>query len=169
VGKALIAAAGYMGTPMWGVALLWLGQNDRHARIALAVIGVLLGLTSVAFIANSFGQVAIGTTGLVIAGAGLFFPGRAAAYLCNFVAAQACVGALVDIRVLYRPFLVVDGQQRGSDAHQMADATFGTTDRWAIWLWATIWLIWALALLFVAIRLASRRARQQSDPPMPAQ
>jgi hypothetical protein len=158
VGKAFIAAAGYMGTPVWGVVLLWVAQEGRQARIALAVIGLLLGITAVFVIANSFGQIAIGTTALVIAGAGLFLPGRAAAYLCNFIAAQACIGALVDIRVLYRPFLVVDGQQRGSDAHQMADATFGTTDRWAIWLWATIWLVWALALLFVAIRVSSKRA-----------
>jgi hypothetical protein len=160
IGKGFIAAAGYMGTPLWGVGLLWVGQNQRHARIALAVIGLLLGSTAVLFIANSFGQIAIGITALVIAGAGLFLPGRAAAYVTNFIAAQACIGALVDIRVLYRPFLVVDGQQRGSDAHQMAEATFGTSDRWAIWVWATIWLVWSLALLFVAIKLAARRAQR---------
>ena len=31
---------------------------------------------------------------------------------------------------------------------------------WAIWFWATAWLAWSLALLFVALRLARRRARR---------
>jgi len=159
-GKALIAAAGYMGTPLWGVVLLWLGQDPRTARRALVVIGVLLGITAALFIANSFGQRSVGVLAVTLCAAGLFLPGRIAAYLCNFIAAQACIGALVDIRVLYRPFLVVDGQQRGSDAHQMAEATFGTSERWAIVFWASAWLVWALALLFVAIRLAARRARK---------
>ena len=163
LGKGLIAAAGYMGTPLWGVVLLWLGQEDRSARRALAVVGLLLGISAVVFIANPFGQVAIGVTALVVAGAGIFAPGRAAVLLCNFVAAQACIGALVDIRVLYRPFLVVAGQERGSDAHQMASATFGHTQPWAIWFWASIWLVWSLAILFVALKLAQRRSERLSE------
>jgi hypothetical protein len=165
VGKGLIAAAGYMGTPLWGVALLWLGQDQRSARRALAVVGLLLAITAVAFIANPFGQVAIGIMALVVVGAGLFLPGHWAALLCNFVAAQACIGALVDIRVLYRPFLVVAGEERGSDAHQMASATFGHTQPWAIWFWASVWLLWSLALLFVALKLAQRRAGKLSGSP----
>lgn len=162
VGKGLIAAAGYMGTPLWGVALLWLGQDEKTARRALAALGVLLGATATLFIANRFGQIALGATALVIAAAGMFLPARFAAILCNFVAAQACIGALVDIRVLYRPFLVVDGQQRGSDAHQMAEATFGHTAPWTIWFWASVWLVWSLALFYLALVLATRRARNLS-------
>jgi hypothetical protein len=157
-GRALIAAAGYMGTPLWGVVLLWLGQSEVYARRCLAVVGFLLGLTTAMFVANRFGQITLGITALVVVGAGIFVPGRVAAMLCNFIAAQACIGALVDIRVLYRPFLVVDGHERGSDAHQMAAATFGTSEPWAIWFWATAWLVWSLALLYVALRLARRRA-----------
>jgi len=163
-GRAMIAAAGYMGTPLWGVALLWLGQAERTARHALAIVGLMLGITTTLFVANHFGQIALGTTALVIVAAGLFLPGRLASLLCNFIAAQACIGALVDIRVLYRPFLVVDGLERGSDAHQMAAATFGSSEPWAIWFWATAWLVWSLALLFVALRLARRHARKLISP-----
>jgi hypothetical protein len=166
IGKGLIAAAGYMGTPLWGVAMLWLGQDVRSARRALAVVGLLLAITAVAFIANQFGQVAVGSMSLVVVGAGMFLPGRWAMMLCNFIAAQACIGALVDIRVLYRPFLVVAGEERGSDAHQMASATFGHTEPWAIWFWASIWLLWSLALLFTAITLAQRRNERLSESPV---
>lgn len=159
LGKGLIAAAGYMGTPLWGVVLLWLGQDANAARRALAIVGLLLGITAGLFIANPFGQVAIGATSIVAVAAALFLPDRPAVLLCNFVAAQACIGAVVDIRVLYRPFLVVDGVERGSDAHQMAQAVFGHAEPWAIWLWASAWLVWSLAILYVALVLAARRAR----------
>lgn len=159
IGKALIAAAGYMGTPLWGVAMLWTGQDPRGARRALAVIGALMAVTVLLFLANSFGQVAIGLTAAVTLAVALLVRGRAAVVLCNLIAAQAIVGAVVDIRVLYRPVLVVNGKVHGSDAHQMAEATFGTSDKWAIWCWATVWLVWSLALLFGALVLAQRRAR----------
>jgi hypothetical protein len=162
VGKTMIAAAGYMGTPLWGVLLLWVGQDPRGARRALGIVAVLLGVTAGLFIANPFGQAAIGVTALVVCAAALFLPARWVVLLCNFIAAQACIGAVVDIRVLYRPFLVVDGEERGSDAHQMAEATFGTDARWAIWFWASVWLLWALAILFGALVLARRRAAQLS-------
>jgi len=159
LGRALIAAAGYMGTPLWGVVLLWMGQSERTARAALAVVGLLVGVTTTLFVANRFGQVALGVTAVVVASAAVLLPARAAALLCSFVAAQACIGALVDIRVLYRPILVVDGHERGSDAHQMAAATFGTSEPWAIWFWATAWLLWSLGILFLALRLARRHAQ----------
>jgi hypothetical protein len=164
IGKALIAAAGYMGTPLWGVVLLWVGQDERGARRALAVVSLLLGATAALFIANRFGQASIGATALVVCGAALFLPDRWIVLLCNFIAAQACIGAVVDIRVLYRPFLVVDGQERGSDAHQMAEATFGTSEPWAIWVWASTWLVWSLAILFVALVVARRRAHRLAAP-----
>lgn len=157
-GAGAIAAAGYMGTPLWGVALVWFGQREHVARRALLAIGAVLGATTVLFLANRFGQVALGVTAAVTLVAGLALPGRGAVLLCNFLAAQACVGAVVDIRVLYRPTLVVNGEERGSDAHQMALATFGTSEPWAIWVWASVWLAWSLAILFVALRLAARRA-----------
>jgi len=156
-GEAAIAAAGYMGTPLWGVVLLWLGQETRRARWALGVVGALVGITAALFLANHFGQVTLGATAAVVIASALLLPGRWATLLCNLIAAQACIGALVDIRVLYRPVLVVNGQERGSDAGQMASVCdFGLSTTHAIWLWATIWLAWSMALLFVAMKLASR-------------
>lgn len=165
IGRAAIAAAGYMGTPLWGAVLLWLGQSERSARRALSIMGLLMATTAVLFVANRFGQVAIGAAGTVIVGAAFFLRDRWVVLLCNFIAAQACVGAVVDIRVLYRPFLVVDGEERGSDAHQMAQATFGTDEPWAVWVWASVWLVWALAALFVALLLATHHARSLARAP----
>src|SRR5215467_10697664 len=83
----------------------------------------------------------------------------------HFLAAQACCNALLDIRVLLRPSQVVGGKVAGaSDAHNMAAATFGTTATWAVWTWAIVWLLWSLAVLYVALRVSGSRALAQVMP-----
>ena len=92
-------------------------------------------------------------------------PGRWRVMVAHFLAAQACVNALLDIRVLLRPSQVVDGQfARHSDAHNMATATFGTDADWAVWFWAIAWLVWSLAVVFVALRVSGSRAWRSASP-----
>ena len=157
--RALIAAAGYMGTPAWGVLILSASRTARGARATLAMLGLLLALSTAAVVSNEFGQIAIASTGAVALLVAAALPGRAVVLAAHVVAAQACINAVVDIRVLFRPTLVVDGKAvRDSDAHAMANASFGTSDDWAVWLWAAIWLAWSLALLFAVFRIVKRRA-----------
>jgi hypothetical protein len=157
-GQALIAAAGYMGTPLWGVALLAASRTVRGARWALATGGVLLLSSTILVVANQFGQVALTTTGAVVVLGAFALPDRWTQIASHVLAAQACINAVVDIRVLYRPTLYINGKAvRDSDAHAMASATFGTDANWAVWLWASIWIAWSLALLFWVFRVIHRR------------
>ncbi len=154
---ALIAAAGYMGTPLWGVALLGASATVRGARAALATGGVLM-LLSVLVVSNQFGQAALGMTGAATVVVAAALPARWVRLAAHMLAAQACINAVVDIRVLFRPTLYVDGKAvRDSDAHAMALSSFGTDANWAVWLWAAIWLAWSLALLFAVFVVVKRR------------
>jgi hypothetical protein len=175
---AIIAAAGYMGTPLWGAALLVITPAARSARIAMLVLGALLGLSAVTVVAapagDAFGPWAIGMIGATFAVAAIALPGRWRVAVAHFVAAQACVNALLDIRVLLRPAQVVNGLEAGaSDAHTMAATTFGTTALWAVWFWAVVWLVWSLAILYVALRVSGSQAlarvvpfaRSKASPP----
>ena len=159
---AWIAAAGYMGTPLWGALLLVVTPTARASRIALCVLGALLMLAALLVIhvgEDGFGPWSIAAIGIAFAAAGIVLPGRWRVAVAHFVAAQACVNALLDIRVLLRPLQVVNGiEARMSDAHSMAAATFGTDDTWAVWTWAVIWLAWSLVLFYVALRLSGSRA-----------
>jgi hypothetical protein len=166
-GTAIIAAAGYMGTPLWGAVLLVVTPNARAARNALIVLAVLLVGTTVLVVApapngDRFGQYIVPAIGAAIALVAILLPGRWRVLVAHFIAAQACVNALLDIRVLLRPSQVVDGKSTGnmSDAHNMAASTFGTTETWAVWTWAIIWLAWSLAILFVALRVSGSRAKK---------
>jgi hypothetical protein len=158
IGKAVIAAAGYMGTPLWGAVLLVITPNARTARWALLGLAALLVGTAATVIdspdGDPFGPWAIGAIGTVCAVAALATPARWRLAIAHFLAAQSCINALLDIRVLLRPSQVVGGQIAGaSDAHNMAAATFGTTATWAVWTWAIIWLLWSLVVLYLALRV----------------
>jgi hypothetical protein len=160
---SLAGPAGYLGAPIGGVIVMMGARTARGARRVLVVLGALLVITAAWSIVNRFGQVALGATGVGLLVVAAIPRPRVHTGVASFVAAQACVGALVDIRVLFRPNLVVDGQLiRDSDAHSMAVATFGTAANWAVWTWAAIWLAWSLAILFVVLR---RWSRVMAPPP----
>jgi hypothetical protein len=169
-GSAFIAAAGYMGTPLWGAFLLVITPDAKRARYAMLVLAALL--VASAFIVvepttggDTFGQWAIAVMGGVVAASAIVLPGRVRVLVAHFIAAQACVNALLDIRVLLRPSQVVDGLVVGmSDAHNMALMTFGTTDTWAVWTWALTWLAWSLVVLFIALRVSGSRAWKRANP-----
>jgi len=153
---AAIASAGYMGTPLFGSIFLVLGQTRRGARSVLAAIGLMLVASAVLFVRGDFGVVAtaIGALGFLLAAA--FARESLASILVNFVAAQSCINALLDIRVLFRENLVVNGQaMQASDAHSMSEASFGPP-----WLWAGVWLVWSLVLFFAALRLVFLRQQR---------
>jgi hypothetical protein len=165
----IIAAAGYMGTPLWGALLLVVTPSARSARVALLVLAGLLGLSAITVVASpsgdTFGPWAIGAIAGAFAVAAIVLPGKWRIAVAHFVAAQACVNALLDIRVLLRPAQVVNGQEAGaSDAHTMAATTFGTTDLWAVWFWAVVWLVWSLAVLYIALRFSGSQALARVAP-----
>src|ERR1043165_4129964 len=174
-GTAIIAAAGYMGTPLWGAVLLVVTPNAKAARTALIVMSVLLVGTTILVIApapngDRFGQYIVPAIGAALALGAILLPDRWRVLAAHFIAAQSCVNAPLDIRVLLRPSQVVDGQSTGnmSDAHNMAASTFGTTETWAVWTWAIIWLAWSLAILFVALRISGSQAKKSAAPSGPA-
>jgi hypothetical protein len=158
VGTAIIAAAGYMGTPLWGAFLLLVTPTPRAAKRAMLVLGGACIVSAFTVVAqrpdDPFGPWAVGAMGGAFA-ACAFLPGKWRVAVAHFIAAQSCINALLDIRVLLRPLQVVDGQLAGaSDAHNMSNATFGTTDNWGVYTWAGIWLAWSLVMLFGALRLS---------------
>lgn len=173
-GTAAIAAAGYMGTALWGAVLLVATPTAKTARWALIAIAVLMMVTVVFAIVPTpeegrFGQWAIAGIAIGLAVCGALLPPRWRVFGAHFIAAQACINALLDIRVLLRPMQAVNNMLTGtSDATAMADNTFGTRHPWAVWFWAIVWLAWSLAVLFIALRVsgwrAARSARRVAEP-----
>ncbi len=153
--RAAIASAGYLGAAVLGATFLMLGQSRRAARSILAAIAIALAISAAVWVRNGFGigAVLVGAAGCIALT--LFAGERVAVYAVNFLAAQSCVNALLDIRVLFRDELVINGRVVGSsDAHNMAEATFGSYK-----MWAGIWLAWSLVSFYIALRRVALRDR----------
>ncbi|MEM9491081.1 MAG: M50 family metallopeptidase [Myxococcota bacterium] len=146
--RAAIASAGYMGTPLLGAAILIAVQTRRMARTILIALGAAMALSALLLVANPFGIAVLAIGAVICIAAGVVAPERWATVAVHFIAVQSCINALLDIRVLFRANLMVNGQDMGkSDAHNMAEAAFGTPT-----LWAVLWLVWSFALLYAALR-----------------
>jgi hypothetical protein len=155
-GQAFVSSAGYMGTAFFGALFLVLGRTSRGARGVLRVVGAVMVTTALLFIRNPFGVASVAIGGVLL----LVLAWRAseaiAGFALNFLAAQCCINAVLDIRVLYGSTMIVNGHESGSsDAHTMARVAGGLP-----WMWATIWLGWSFLLFFVALRYV----RLKSEP-----
>ncbi len=170
-GLPFIAAAGYMGTPLWGALMLRMTPTPERARVVLGVLGLLLGVSSFTVVAvdeDAFGPWAIGIMGIAFIVAAFAVPDRARRALAHFVAAQSCINALLDIRVLLRPSQIVGGSTTASsDASNMALSTFGTTADWAVWTWAAVWLAWSLLVFYLALRFSGSPGSASAEPDDP--
>ncbi len=159
LGRALIASSGYMGASLLGATLIVVAHRARWARVALAVLAALMALSAMVWVANPFGDRVAWTGAALLGAAAILLRSRWASWALSFVAAQACVNAVLDIRILFRSQLVINGEiARASDAHRMAAVSFGTPA-----LWAATWLAWSFLLFFVALRIA--RAQGEASPP----
>ena len=163
VGRAAIASAGYMGAAALGAGLLVVAQTGRRARGILLGFAIALALTLLLWVRNDFGMGAVAIGALACVVVGRFAGEHVSMLVVNFVAAQACVNAVLDIRVLFRPQLVINGEVVGvSDAHNMAAASFGSA-----WMWAGIWLGWSFICFYVALRVSYLRQRAATGAQAP--
>lgn len=161
-GTAAIATAGYMGTPLWGAIMLVATPTARAARWLLVIWALLMIATVIFAIVPTpeegrFGQYAIAAIAGAFLAIAWLAPPSLRLFAVHFLAAQACINALLDIRVLLRPTQTVGGQISTSDATAMADAVFGEHRAWQVYLWSIVWLAWSLVTLFVAIKLRDCR------------
>jgi len=161
--QAVISSAGYMGTAFAGTLFLVLGRTERGARWVLAGIGGAMAIVALVAVRNGFGVAAVLTEAACLLAIARWAGSRLAGFLVNFLAAQSCINAVLDIRVLYGATLFVDGQPRAmSDADQVAHVVGGPPA-----LWATLWLVWSFGLFFAALRWV-RLPRYSVVQPLPS-
>jgi hypothetical protein len=156
--QVAISSAGYMGTALIGALLLVLGRNRQRARLALGIVGFLMLLTTLVWVSNGFGIAAIATFGALAAIMAGLASDRVCVFVLNLIAAQACINAVLDIRVLFAANMYVNGKPyQQSDAHAVSSLVGGPP-----WFWAALWMLWSFALFFVAlrwVRLEQRKIR----------
>ncbi len=150
----LVTSAGYIGSAIFGGALVIMSAWGVPARAVLFWLGIALGILCLLFVRNLFGIFA----GLLLAG-GLVLAGRQlgalwADALLLFLAVQAMLGALDGLFDLVGFSLSVMAPR--TDAAIMAQAT-GIPALF----WALLWTIISIGILAFSLRLAYYRPPEQ--------
>jgi hypothetical protein len=151
-----IASAGYLGSLLWGAAILMFSARtswDRGGAIALGalLIGVSLWLV------RPFGSFGFGfgvATGLALIASGVWLSVDVNELVLRAVGLTSCLYAVYDIKsdILDRPEL-------RSDARILADHTGVPT-----LVWGVLWMLVALAAATFFLLLASKKKRQRPMP-----
>jgi len=142
-GQFFTASMGYMGTSLFGALLLILRRNKRAQQGILLLIGIAILLTVIFYIRNTFGIVSMLALAAAFVFLALYLSNNYAELFVHLLAAQCCLNALLDIKVLYS---VTKGR---SDAHAVAEQI----GLWP-WFWASIWLLLSLGIFYGAWRLS---------------
>ena len=148
--KPIIASAGYMGTSLIGALLLAGTKNADRSKMTLFLFGALILLMGLLWSSNTTTMV-IAVTIFSLVVVLVVEPFNWVREIVHvFCALQLSLHAVLDIRVLFNPNLVINGETVGlSDAHNMAALTFGTPT-----LWAAIWIGCSLIGLWIGLKLA---------------
>ncbi|MGD2152184.1 MAG: M50 family metallopeptidase [Gemmatimonadales bacterium] len=150
--RFLVLSAGYLGSLLWGAAILWAARGRGSGpRIAAGVIGALVIGTTLLYVRNPFGLVFGVAFGGVLIAAGRQLPVEGNAALLTVLGLTSCLYAILDIKsdVLERPELE-------SDARMLAELTGVPTLFWGI--------LWIALALFVSGWLFRRALERSSSP-----
>jgi peptidase M50B-like protein len=173
ISQMFISSAGYLGSMAFGALLLVLIRKAIQARIVLLCCSVLIfgltmiyGLIKPVFWWTSWSGIPFTLTAGLLIAVGLFLiarfaSNRVATFFVSFLAVQCVLNALTDLKTVFflsSPFVPTVP----TDAVNMYHAT-GLPSI----LWAGIWIVAALGILWFAMRLyvAGRDKGYQPDLP----
>jgi hypothetical protein len=151
--QSLISSAGYIGTALFGALFLILGRTDRGGRRVLLVVAAVMAVSVLFAVRNLFGAAAVAIEAVALVALAMWGGERLCAFMVSLLAAQSCINAVLDIRVLFGEVMVVNGHaHRESDADTVARMIGGPAS-----LWAALWLVWSFGLFYVALRFTRPR------------
>jgi hypothetical protein len=145
----LTLSAGYLGSLLWGVALVLLATRlERTASWVTGAIGLLVGLVTVAYVRNPFGLAfGLGFAAALVLAARYLSPAANRRVLWA-LGLTSCLYAVLDIKSD-----VIDRPELQSDARMLAEMTGVPT-----MLWGGIWIVVALAVCWLLLRRLFRQA-----------
>lgn len=148
LGQALIAAAGPMGPPIAGAALIIAGRRAQTSRIGLTLLGSLLLLSTVIWIRSIFGLIAIPLFGISILVIAMKGQPWLKSFVTQFLGVQACISTYHQIDYLFTRVVLIDGNRMLSDTGNIAQNLL-----LPYWFWALAITIFSFTLLIQSLRL----------------
>ena len=152
VEDAIIAAGGPVGPALAGAALIASSRTLKGTRIALAVLGAALLVTTLVWVRSLTGWLVLPPLGLVI----LYIARNANAdqqrFAIQLLGVQAMISVWAQSGYLFTDGGTIDGMPQVSDTGAIADALL-----LPYWFWGIVLSIANIALLWWSLRFAFRR------------
>lgn len=148
IGRAFVAAAGLMGPPIAGAALIIASRNFKAAHLSLTILGGFLLISTLIWVRSLFGIVAIPLIGLIILGIALKANRWVQGFTIQFLGVQACVSTYHQVDYL---FSYSAGPGLLSDTAQIQRQLF-----LPYWFWGGLMAIASLVILVQSLRIAYR-------------
>ena len=149
---AIIAAGGPVGPALAGAALIASSRTLKGTRIALAVLGAALLVTTLVWVRSLTGWLVLPPLGLVI----LYIARNANAdqqrFAIQLLGVQAMISVWAQSGYLFTDGGTIDGMPQVSDTGAIADALL-----LPYWFWGIVLSIANIALLWWSLRFAFRR------------
>ncbi len=149
--RFLTLTAGYLGSLVWGGAILVLAARTEYDKWILKSLGGLIILVALVFVRPilSFGFLYCLTSGTAMLAIAIYLPPAVSDYLLKLIGLTSCLYAILDIKsdILDRP-------ESRSDAWHLAQHT-----GLPVWFWGILWISIAALGAFGFLLLASRKSR----------
>lgn len=146
VGPSLVAAAGPMGPPIAGSALILASRSFKTASLSLKILGGFLIFSALVWVRSPFGLIAIPVLGLIILLVGLRGPRWLQGFAIQFLGVQACISTFHQLDYL---FSFSAGPLGISDTAQIQNNLL-----LPYWFWGGLMAIASFAILFQSLRIA---------------
>ncbi|BAZ41773.1 hypothetical protein NIES4101_77410 [Calothrix sp. NIES-4101] len=146
--RALVAAAGPMGPPIAGAALIMASRSYKTASLSLKILGISLLVSTLIWVRSLFGFIFIPLLGIVILFLGLKVTRSVQAFAIQFLGVQACVSTYHQLDYL---FSQTAGRLGVSDTAQIQQQLF-----LPYWFWGALMAVASVAILIQSLRVAYR-------------
>lgn len=148
IGPAMVAAAGPMGPPLAGAALILASRSFKTASLSLKILGSFLLFSALIWVRSWFGLVAIPLLGLIILGIAVKAPRWLQGFTIQFLGVQACVSTYHQLDYLFSSSA---GYLGLSDTAQMQKYLL-----LPYWFWGGLMAIASGVILVQSLRVAYR-------------
>ncbi|MBD2358019.1 M50 family metallopeptidase [Tolypothrix sp. FACHB-123] len=148
IGPALVAAAGPMGPPIAGAALILASRSFKAASLSLKILGGVLLLSTLVWVRSLFGFIAIPVLALIILGIAFKAPRWVQGFSIQFLGVQACISTYHQLNYL---FSYRAGYLGLSDTAQMQQYLL-----LPYWFWGGLMAIASLVILARSLQVAYR-------------
>ncbi|MEM9561863.1 MAG: M50 family metallopeptidase [Actinomycetota bacterium] len=142
LGRAVVAAGGLLGPALAGGLIIILGSRETTARWVLAGLTVVLALSLLLFVRNTFGWVSLTLIALALGGLAFYGPLVGRVFVAQLIGIQFCVVSVTTLDYMFTKNFVRDGQVIDSDTQQIAEVLL-----LPYWFWGALIAAMSFAIM----------------------